>query len=592
MKTTAIFILILLLQGCSSNPKSNPKKAYYFSENVFTSGNLSIPNDNKDDEIDDNTLEFLDSRFKKKRWGALSTYAFETLNPQDLTYYYLGVSAENKGFYKGALKYYNKAITHNKKGLTCIGVLYNDCNDFDFPSEIYKAIDRVNTKIKQFQYSNRARNVTINIDQPYSFFFVGGNRYKSGESVKLIPGKYSVLYYTDTVFSEGEITLTTKDSDSKSVALSLKNSPKNSLTIVDINKAIKITNETIKDLRSKSDTNTDISQLSGMVDWKMGVDKQYKSIHSSLLKLDQNTSLYSSTLRYRLLLKDLNKLLTEKIINTYTKDFSEYLVLAHKINNLGIEPYKVPIFNNARLEGSDLYSSTDIDNLNCKSYILATKNPKLTVHIKNSEKSEYSSQYIQEYRDIPNDRYSQLKSELREARYALEDYRYEQSTSSSNYGGSGSLAFLSGVLGGLREDQLEEDVATLQSELRNTPRTIREEIKGEYYPVKNNVTFVKDNSVEWMSINCNTGRVNTYKLIKEEAKNFTLYEGVRSDDLNQLPSSNKSTKALMKQWSNSAFISLGNIEVENDNYLLSTSTIDTDDKSIRRKIEEFFISKN
>jgi hypothetical protein len=283
----------------------------------------------------------------------------------------------------------------------------------------------------------------------------------------------------------------------------------------------------------------------------------------------------------------LNKLITVKVTNTETENFSEYLILASSLNNLGIKANQVPIYNNARLKGSELYSAVAIDNLGCKSYVLATKNPLLEVRLKDSSKSKHTSQYIQEYREIPNDRYSQIKSELREARYALEDYRYEKSVSDSGYGGSGGLAFLSGFLGGMREDQLKEDIATLQSKLRNTPRTIREEIKGDYHPVKNNVTFVKDNSVEWMSINCNSGRVNTYKLVKEEFKDFTLYEGVRSDDLNRLSSTNQSTKNLMKQWSGKSFISLEDIENENNNYLLSTSTIDIHNKSVRSKVKEF-----
>ncbi|RUM77925.1 MAG: hypothetical protein DSZ15_04790, partial [Candidatus Thioglobus sp.] len=70
-------------------------------------------------------------------------------------------------------------------------------------------------------------------------------------------------------------------------------------------------------------------------------------------------------------------------------------------------------------------------------------------------------------------------------------------------------------------------------------------------------------------------------------KTFVLYEGVRSDDLNRLPSTNQSTKMRMRQWSNESFISLADIENEDDNYLLSTATINASDNSVREKVKEF-----
>jgi hypothetical protein len=94
-----------------------------------------------------------------------------------------------------------------------------------------------------------------------------------------------------------------------------------------------------------------------------------------------------------------------------------------------------------------------------------------------------------------------------------------------------------------------------------------------------------------MSINCINGRVNTYKTLKEENKDFVLYEGVRSDDLNSLSATNQSTKNRMRQWNNKLFLSLDDIENEDDNYLLSSTIINNDINSIKSKVKQF-LSRN
>lgn len=668
MKINIILIstLVLLLQGCSSTPE----KDYYFSERDFIAGNLSIP-DASDDEIDSDTLESLNNQVKLKYWTNLALFSFNTLNPQDLTYYYLGVAAEGKKLYKSSLKYYNQAILHSNKGETCKGVMYDDCNGLDFPSEILKSIDRI-------KHKNRDRSVTINIDKPNSFFVIDGTRYKSGRPVKLKPGEYNVQYYSDALFSETVITLTSEGSSSESIELKLKDNSKDSFSLNYVeemneigktqvnqlkgltedfsgigirfsieNNIVKIMSvlsngpadkanlkegDIIKRVNGKaldaSNTNNISKLLKGspsskvtisinrngnvfdvdlvrntiknfltmndfddLISWRKDVIKQLDVVTPIFSKLDRNTSLYKATNEQIVIFNLIKGLLEEHLLNIDTVSFSEYAKLANNLKNTGIESYKIPLYNNARLKGTELYATEDINSLNCKAYVLATKNLELNTNLVHSEQFRHSSKYIKEYREVPNDRYSQIKSELREARYALEDYRYEQSVSDSNYGGSGGLAFLSGVLGGMREDQLEEDVATLQSKLRNTSRTIREEITATYYPIKSNVSFSKNNSVEWMSINCKTGRVNTYKIIKEDNRDFTLYEGVRSDDLNNLISSNQSTKSSMKQWSNQGLMSLEDIESNVDNFLTSTEVISVSPKSIKNKVIEFLQKK-
>jgi len=666
-----LIILLFLLQGCSSTPE----KDYYFSQSDFIAGNLSIPDAAEDDEIDDDTLESLNNQVRDKYWTNLALYSFNTLNPQDLTYFYLGVSSEKKERYLSALKYYNQAIIHSKEGLTCTGTLYDDCNDLDFPSEIYKAIDRVNAKIEQIERNNRLRGVTINIDKPNSFFVISDNKYKSGEVVQLKPGKYNIQYYSDTLFSETKITLTSKSLDSENIKLILNDNSKDSFSLDYVNemseigtkqiaqikninkefsgigigfsfenKIIKVTfilknspaeksglmegdvikhingllvnsddiegvskllkgeigssvavtierNGKISDVRLTRDIIKNTITMKGYGDlafWYKETQKQLNIIEAIYVKLDRQTSLYKATSNNFSIFKKISSLLENLLVNIESKNFTEYIELADSLNTLGIQSNRVPLFNNAYLNlksAVEVYSSVALDKLSCKSYVLVTKNSTLDVHLKDSKKLEYTSQYIQEYREVPNDRYSQIKLELREARYELEDAQYRHSQTRG--GGSALLSFSVGLMQGALENQLEDKIGELQTKLRSTSSTIREEIKGTYRPVKNNVSFVKESSVEWMSINCSTGRVNTYKLIKEKVKEFSLYEGVRSDDLNDLSSTNQSTKTLMKQWSKRAFISLEDVESEVDNLLLSTSVISVDDESIREKVKEF-----
>jgi len=657
-----VIFILLLIQGCSSTPE----KGYRYSLNDFLSGDLTIPSVYEGNEIDDDVLGNLYNQVKQRNWSNLALYTFRTLNPQDLTYYYLGVAAEGKDLYKSALGYYKTSLKYGEKGLTCKGILYDDCNDLDLPSEIHKSIERV-------KHKSRVRNITIDIDKPNSFFIIDNSKYKSGESVKLRPGKYGVRYYSDTLFSETEITLTSKGDNSERIALSLKDNSKDSFSldyvdemnkigrgqvnqIKDLtkdfsgigirfsieNNIVKITtiiangpadkanlksedvikringkvldvsniNKLSKLLKGSSGSKVTISvnrngnvfdvdlvrniikntltmdDFNDLISWRKDVIKQLDVVNPIFAKLDRNTSLYKATNEHITTFNLIKNLLESRLLNINTVNFVEYLKLTSNLNNMGITTHPIPLYNSARLKGSELYVAEDINNLNCKTYTLATKNLKLNTSLANSEKSKHSSQYIKEYREIPNDRYPQIKSELRDAKYELEDAQYE-SSQSSGAGGSALLAFSLGMAQRVLENQLEEKVQNLQSRLRNTPRTIREEVKAVYYPIKNNISFTKDSSVEWMSINCNSGRVNTYKIIKEENRDFTLYEGVRSDDLNNLFEANQSTKDSMKQWSSKAFISLDDIEKESDNYLTSTNIINPDIESIKSKVKDF-----
>jgi hypothetical protein len=636
--------------------------------------------------------------YKYKNWHNLAMSAFDTLNPQDLTYFYLGSAAEGLGFYKSALNYYNKAISVRNGSIdgekrTCQGMIYDDCNELDFPSDINKAINIVNVKIKKVErlkkveekkdrYDNRPRNVTIKVDKPNAFFIVDNrDKLKSPSSLKLKPGVYDVRYFTDTLFAKRAINVHKKEKDSVDVQLKFKEDPEFTLSIDYLNEmnregkerllqlegtgkkfggigirfiiennainVVSVVNDgpaykaglksgdIIKSIdgkviyadslesavtllkgkvgskvvisvqRKEKVLNVNITRgtihnvntmddLPSLISWYKGTKKQKKAIETIYGKLDKQTSLYKATKKHLAIFYKLFNSIENKIFQTETKDFFEYNKLVETLANKNISfskvPLKVPLYNDAQLKGRDLYSTVALNNLNCKSYVIVTKDRESNTRLIDSKKSQHSSQYIQEYRDIPNNRYSELKSQLREARYALDDFNYESSNSTAGgLGAWGAIAL--GVMQGVRGDQLEENINNIQSQLSNTSRIIRKEIKGTYYPTKKNVAFNQTQSFEWMSINCINGRVNTYKTLKEENKDFVLYEGVRSDDLNSLSATNQSTKNRMRQWNNKLFLSLDDIENEDDNYLLSSTIINNDINSIKSKVKQF-LSRN
>ena len=97
-KLLTILLLLFLLQGCSSTPEKGTQ--YYFSESSFFAGVLVIPNASSDNDIDDALLGVMSREYKYKNWHNLAMSAFDTLNPQDLTYFYLGSAAEGLKHHK------------------------------------------------------------------------------------------------------------------------------------------------------------------------------------------------------------------------------------------------------------------------------------------------------------------------------------------------------------------------------------------------------------------------------------------------------------------------------------------------------------
>jgi hypothetical protein len=585
-----ILLLLFLLQGCSSTPE----KQFYFSADSFASGTLVIPPESSDDEIDDELLETMNHQYKNKRWHNLAMSAFNTLNPQDLTYFYLGSAAEGLKHYKSALNYYNRAILAGGEERTCQGVLYDDCNELNFPSDINKAIARIDkkidTKLRKDKHDSRPRNVTINVDRPNAFFIIGdGNKFQSPNTIKLTPGKYNVRYYTDKLFAETIINITKDIQESINIQLEFKEDSELSFSIDYLDDMNTIGKEQLLELEKYSEKfGGTIHNVNTMDDFPLlisqyeAIKKQIKAIETIYDKLDKLTSLYKTTQKNLVIYNQLLDSITNRIVHTKTEDFFEYNYLVERLIDKNISFSKVPLYNNAQLGGRDLYSAVALDDLNCKSYVVATKGGGLSTGLIDSKKSQHSSQYIQEYRDVPNSRYSEYKSELRDAKYELEDYDYSE----RNRPGFAKLIRRE-VFGIDTRERLQANVNTLQSAFNNTPRIIREEIKGTYNLIKNNITFNKIQSFEWVSINCDSGQVNTYKVLKEENEDYVLYEGTRSDDQNSLPTSNEATKDRMRQWSSTPILSLNDIEQKDDNLLLSSTIINNNIDSIRSQLNSF-----
>ncbi len=82
--------------------------------------------------------------YDRKEWDTLAREVLETDYPQDMTYFYLGVSAEGLGLPAMARTYYSRAaeLTQNSR-TRCKGALLDDCAGLDVPQAAESALARL-----------------------------------------------------------------------------------------------------------------------------------------------------------------------------------------------------------------------------------------------------------------------------------------------------------------------------------------------------------------------------------------------------------------------------------------------------------------
>lgn len=86
----------------------------------------------------------LDSLYKEKKWGDLASKVIEIKFETDLSYYYLGYSAEMLGHYKAAVVYYQRALSTKEK---CRSGSMNLCNGIDLPGVLNSRIREAGEKL-------------------------------------------------------------------------------------------------------------------------------------------------------------------------------------------------------------------------------------------------------------------------------------------------------------------------------------------------------------------------------------------------------------------------------------------------------------
>ena len=245
---------------------------------------------------------------------------------------------------------------------------------------------------------------------------------------------------------------------------------------------------------------------------------------------------------------------------------------------------KILLINSANLIGQEQYKTTSLENLSCKSSIVVTKGGGINVKQVESSTYQKSSTYSQGYTDVTNQRYFELKTKIRQARYELEDVN----SNNASGGGSAWLALALGVATGFRKGQVQDKIRALENQLRNTKMTIRKQNKATYKVTVNTVSFEKTQRFKWMLINCINGEVSINEVTDKNnsgKKNFV--KGINPNDILGLSSKNEQAKLnKLQSWSHKPLLSMSDIN-GNKSKVLTTSTINTDNISIASKVKWF-----
>jgi len=257
----------------------------------------------------------------------------------------------------------------------------------------------------------------------------------------------------------------------------------------------------------------------------------------------------------------------------------EVTLLTTNIPNLEEE---VLLINKANLSGQKKYNTTSLENLSCKSSLIVTKGGALNITKKESiTTNNLVSSYSQGFTEVTNQRYFELQSKIRQAKYDLQDVK-DLDTEAYN----ALTAVLSVVLKGTRQSQIKDEIQALENELRNTSTTTRTQNKAPYNITQDSVVWEKTQQAKWMLVNCITGEVEINELNASDILKINFYKGLRSDDINSFASSNIKAKNKLKNWSKQSILSLYNTN-KLDNKLLSKSSTEIDTASLVSLVETF-----
>jgi TPR repeat protein len=252
------------------------------------------------------------------------------------------------------------------------------------------------------------------------------------------------------------------------------------------------------------------------------------------------------------------------------------------ILNTNLKSKEIILINNANFSGQKKSDNLSIDELNCKSNLIVTKGGSINIKQTDSKKSNKVSSYSDGYTEETNQRYFDLKSKIRNAKYELED----NDNISSGGGGSNALAFFTGVAIQLRHNQIRDEINALENELRNTNPTIRQENIVSYNITQDSVSFEKTQKAKWMLVNCETGEVEINQLDASDTLRMNFYRDLRSDDsLKLFASQNKTSKNKLKKWSEESILYLYNNKSKNT--LISNSNTEVDNDSLAVLVNSF-----
>jgi hypothetical protein len=256
-------------------------------------------------------------------------------------------------------------------------------------------------------------------------------------------------------------------------------------------------------------------------------------------------------------------------------------IYASTILNTNLISKEIILINNANFSGQKKSDNLSIDELNCKSNLIVTKGGSINIKQTDSKKSNKVSSYSDGYTEETNQRYFDLKSKIRNAKYKLED----NDNISSGGGGSNALAFFTGVAIQLRHNQIRDEINALENELRNTNPAIRRENIVSYSITQDSVSFEKTQKVKWMLVNCETGEVEINQLDASDTLRMNFYRDLRSDDSRNFASQNKTSKNKLKKWSEESILYLYNNKSKNT--LISNSNTEADNDSLALLVNSF-----
>ncbi len=494
----------------------------------------------------------LDDLYKLKKWEQLAKEVVWLDFTEDLTYFYLAEAAFHLGRYGSALKYYERSIGAGDGTLigderTCDHAFGNYCFGVELPAQAKHQIDLIKVRIapREVIVSSPGIESNVSIQQDQQQFPVP-------HTFRLRPGEYQIQFFTDDALFYSTIEITEEAPSNFSFVFK----PEEADGLLSV-KSIGVLNKIEKDKHREFMGQENLHSITKELVVYISNKNDEIRANKNLLNVLDPTSSLGTVVKDRIsLIEGLTRKMVERMERYVAPDLTSHLAWLNVVSEV-VEPAAVEMVNltDSTLEGGKdevIQQVPEKKEPACSSYVMTINAHQLQDEVKEVRKSDYRSSFVERHDVRPNPRYSELRSQLRDAEYELQKAKIDHENSSDGYDAASALVML--VLKRKLESQHEEKVDRLQQQLNSMPRTITEAVEANYTVAKNDVSFVKTEHYDWSLTNCTTGSKSFHQATKSEERVFTLYKGVNQKDVNKLKQKNAKVKREMKVWSKAPLI--------------------------------------